>query len=98
MNADGTWARLVARAQADADAAGELDWLVAVDSTAVRVHQHGATARRTGGNAPTVPAGREVVEKDPAARGGHHRMTRRAAVNPGRRNRRTMRSGAPAAG
>src|SRR5687767_4994670 len=60
-NADGTWARLLARAQADADAAGELDWLVAVDSTAVRVHQHGATARRSGGNAPTVPADREVV-------------------------------------
>jgi putative transposase len=60
-NADGTWARLLARAHTDADAAGELDWLVAVDSTAVRVHQHGATARRAGGNAPTVPADREVV-------------------------------------
>jgi hypothetical protein len=41
-------------AQADADAAGELDWLVAADSTMVRVHQHGATARRVGGNAATV--------------------------------------------
>ncbi len=53
--ADGTWARLLARAQSDADAAGELDWLVAVDSTVVRVHQHGASARRVGGNAATVP-------------------------------------------
>ena len=44
------------RAQADADAAGELDWLVAVDSTIVRVHQHGATAGRSGGNAATAPA------------------------------------------
>ena len=61
-NTDGTWARPLARAQADADEAGELDWLVAVDSTAVRVHQHGATARRTGGNAPTVPADREVAQ------------------------------------
>ena len=26
-SADGTWAKLLARAQADADAAGELDWL-----------------------------------------------------------------------
>src|SRR5919205_1177826 len=43
-SADGTWAKLLARAQADADAAGELDWLVAADSTMVRVHQHGATA------------------------------------------------------
>jgi transposase len=54
-SADGTWARLLARAQTDADAAGELDWLVAADSTMVRVHQHGATARRLSGNAATVP-------------------------------------------
>lgn len=53
-SADGTWANLLARAQADADAAGELDWLVAADSTLVRVHQHGASARRVGGNAATV--------------------------------------------
>ena len=59
-SADGTWAELLARAQADADAAGELDWLVAVDSTVVRVHQHGASARRVGGNAATVsPEDRE---------------------------------------
>ena len=31
----------------EADAAGELDWAVSVDSTVVRAHQHGATARRT---------------------------------------------------
>jgi transposase len=53
-SADGTWAKLLSRAQADADAAGELDWLVAADSTMVRVHQHGATARRVGGNAATA--------------------------------------------
>ena len=69
-NADGTWARLLARPQTDADAAGELDWLVAVDSTAVRVHQHGATARRTSGNAPTVPVDREVVETARRRAGG----------------------------
>jgi len=38
---DGTWAWLLAAAQARADAAGELDWLVAADSSLVRVHQHG---------------------------------------------------------
>src|SRR3954465_13717064 len=53
---DGTWAKLLARAQADADAAGELDWLVAADSTMVRVQQHGATARRLRGNAATAEA------------------------------------------
>ena len=47
---DGTWARLLARVQARADAAGELDWVTAIDSTIARVHQHGATlARDTGG-------------------------------------------------
>ena len=44
--ADGTWQRLLEAAQADADAAGELDWLVAVDSTLVRVHQHGSNTTR----------------------------------------------------
>jgi transposase len=58
-SADGTWAKLLARAQADADAAGELDWLVAADSTMVRVHQHGATARRLRGNAATAESDRE---------------------------------------
>jgi transposase len=48
---DGTWARLLAAAQARADAIGELDWVTAIDSTIARVHQHGATlARDTGGS------------------------------------------------
>ena len=53
---DGTWDRLLARAQAEADARGDIDWLVAVDSTSARVHQHGATLTRTAGNAATVTA------------------------------------------
>jgi transposase len=61
-SADGTWAKLLARAQADADGAGELDWLVAADSTLVRMHQHGASARRVGGNAPTVRGGDDDQE------------------------------------
>jgi transposase len=69
-SADGTWAKLLARAQAEADAAGELDWLVAVDSSIVRVHQHGATARRVGGNAPTVPPDDPEVAAEPGQRAG----------------------------
>lgn len=42
---DGTWQRLVTALQAEADEAGELDWLVGVDSTIVRTHQHAAGAR-----------------------------------------------------
>ncbi len=33
-------------AQARADAAGDAEWLVSVDSTAVRAHQHAAGARK----------------------------------------------------
>lgn len=54
---DGTYDRIFATAHTAADAAGELDWLVAADSSLMRVHQHGATARRWSGNAATVCAG-----------------------------------------
>lgn len=36
---DGTWDKVLARLQADADARGELDWAVSVDSTVARGHQ-----------------------------------------------------------
>ena len=42
-------------AGAQADAAAGPDWLVAADSTLVRVHQHGISASRVGGNASTSP-------------------------------------------
>jgi transposase len=44
--ADGTWDRLFTEVSADADAAGELDWVVSVDSSINRAHQHAAGARR----------------------------------------------------
>ena len=48
--ADGTWEGLLAEVHKLADAAGEVEWVVAVDSTIARVHQHGATLTRgTGG-------------------------------------------------
>jgi len=52
---DGTWDAVLAVLTAQADAAGELDWAVSVDSTIVRVHQHAATASRT-----ERPRGRSV--------------------------------------
>ena len=45
---DGTWDRVLTVLQAEADAVGEIDWRVSVDSTTARVHQHGATASRSG--------------------------------------------------
>ncbi|GHJ31316.1 hypothetical protein TPA0910_57490 [Streptomyces hygroscopicus subsp. sporocinereus] len=42
---NGTWERLLQLVQAAADAAGEIDWDISVDSTIVRAHQHAAGAR-----------------------------------------------------
>ena len=44
---DGTWDRVLRALQIEADAKGEIDWRVSVDSTVARVHQHGATAARS---------------------------------------------------
>ena len=57
FSTDGTWDRLLTALQAAADAAGELDWTVSVDSTAVRVHQHGATAGRSASSVPAHTGG-----------------------------------------
>ena len=43
---DGTWDRVLVALQSQAEARGEIDWRVSVDSTIARVHQHGATAPR----------------------------------------------------
>ncbi len=44
---DGTWDKVLLVLQAEADAKGEIDWQVSVDSTIARVHQHGASAARS---------------------------------------------------
>ncbi|WP_443074114.1 IS5 family transposase [Streptomyces sp. NBC_01456] len=50
--ADGTFERMLKTAQAQADAVGHVDWLVSVDSTVVRAHQHAAGARKGGLRSP----------------------------------------------
>jgi transposase len=50
---DGTFTRKLQAATARADAAGHIGWLVSVDSTIVRAHQH-ATGARKGGAAPSA--------------------------------------------
>ena len=71
-SADGTFDRLLARALAEADTRGEIDWQVSADSTAAKLHQHGATLRRLGGNAatakPTATAPADADEADAADR------------------------------
>lgn len=46
--ADGTWERVFTALLAQADTEGDLDWVVAVDSTVVLAHQHAAGARQKG--------------------------------------------------
>lgn len=45
---DGTWARILDEAVVKDDAAGELEWVLSVDSTSIRAHQHAAGARKKG--------------------------------------------------
>ncbi len=47
----GVWANLLERVQSLALQHGDLDWVASIDSTIVRVHQHGATLPRTTGGA-----------------------------------------------
>lgn len=57
FSTDGTWDKIHARLIAEADALGQVDWNVSVDSTINRAHQHASTlariedppGRRTGG-------------------------------------------------
>ncbi|MFB6890956.1 IS5 family transposase [Kitasatospora sp. NPDC056327] len=43
---DGTFSRMLQAIQAEKDAAGDIDWLVSVDSTIVRAHQHATGGKR----------------------------------------------------
>ncbi len=43
--ADGTWDRVLTALLALAGTSGDLDWVVSIDSTIVRAHQHAAGAR-----------------------------------------------------
>ncbi|MFF8010782.1 IS5 family transposase [Streptomyces parvus] len=62
---DGTWERVFTALLAKADAEGDLDWVVAVDSTIVRAHQHAAGARPKG-----APAGEPHDHALGRSRGG----------------------------
>ncbi|WP_371558624.1 IS5 family transposase [Streptomyces longwoodensis] len=53
---DGVFTRALQQIQSQADAAGDIDWLVQIDSTIVRAHQHAAaTGRKGGGHRPDEP-------------------------------------------
>ncbi|GAA1940688.1 hypothetical protein GCM10009738_12490 [Kitasatospora viridis] len=92
-SADGTWERLLRRIQAEADAAGEIDWDVSVDSTSVRAHHHAAGARHApppalkGGSAQMVKAARiraELIDRLAEVVREVRRSAARAAGSPPR--------------
>ena len=62
FSGDGTWDRIHEALLARADAAGELDWSVSVDSTINRAHQHGTNLTRVTGGA--------VESQEPERRAG----------------------------
>jgi len=59
----GIWQQILTGLQADADAAGLIDWDVSVDSTITRAHQHAAGARTRPQEQKEPPGG---VEDEPA--------------------------------
>lgn len=70
---DGTWAAVISRLQAAADASGLIAWDVSVDSTTARAHQHAAGARRDGAAQREPPGGVDDEPPDHAlgrSRGG----------------------------
>ena len=46
---DGTWDRILAHVIVEDDSAGTLEWVISVDSSVVRAHQHAAGARKKKG-------------------------------------------------
>ena len=50
--ADGTWDRILEAVIVKDDAVGQVEWIVSVDSTVVRAHQHAAGARKKGAAPP----------------------------------------------
>jgi len=62
FSGDGTWDKVLAVLLAQADAVGEIDWKVSVDSTINRAHQHATNLPRDGKSSPrTDEAGGEAA-------------------------------------
>ncbi|MEU6557407.1 IS5 family transposase [Streptomyces sp. NPDC046915] len=59
---DGVFTRALQQIQARADAAGDVDRLVQIDSTIVRAHQHAAVTGRKKGDPPAGRTGRSRAD------------------------------------
>ncbi|MFF4030940.1 hypothetical protein ACFYZ2_14450 [Streptomyces sviceus] len=56
---NGVFTRALQQIQAHADAVGDVDWFIQIDSTIVRAHQHAAATGRKGG--PTGRTNRTIT-------------------------------------
>src|SRR3954468_16041509 len=68
FSADGTWDKIHAGLLAQADAAGDLDWMVRVGSAITRAHQHATNMARVE-QLTRVTLGRPARPEPPRARG-----------------------------
>jgi transposase len=61
--ADGTWQKILDEVIVKDDSVGEVEWVISVDSSVVRAHQHAAGARKKGaaasGSRPSRSTGKD---------------------------------------
>lgn len=50
---DGTWQKILDKVIVKDDSVGDVEWVISVDSSVVRAHQHAAGARKKGAAPPT---------------------------------------------
>ena len=86
FSVDGTWDQVLAVLQAEADAVGDIDWRVSVDSTSSRVHHHGATAKRSSQGLTSYTGG-EIESQETEPQGGSVAPTRSVASRAATRRR-----------
>jgi transposase len=70
FSGDGTWDRVHQALVARADAAGGVDWVVSVDSTINRAHQHATNLPREERSEPAAKPAVEVTADDAGSAGG----------------------------
>lgn len=61
--ADGTWDRVLAEVVVKDDSVGEVEWVISVDSSVVRAHQHAAGARKKGAARPGLKHSRSTGKR-----------------------------------
>ncbi len=74
--ADGVWDRVLTVLLTDADAAGELDWAVSVDSTIARAHQHATNTTREVSPALIAARGAQLSYPNPLTEPADHGVGR----------------------